>query len=302
VSLGGKERVMARVPGSLELQDVASDGRILITREDERSEILTLPPGGTRELELSWLGDSGLSDLSADGRTILFGDRTRVYLRRTDGSMPTRLGDGYADSLSPDGKWALSTTPTMDQLVLVPTGVGQPRRLPAHGITAHSGARWFPDGKRILFNGREPGHNLRSYVQDIDGATPRPLTPEGTWSLSVTPDGGSVLAIGERTGIALYPTAGGEPRALSGSEPGDRPGGWTTDGRALWVFRRGEIPACVHRLELATGRRRPWKCLTPHDPAGVRSITDVRITPDGTSYAYSYRRVLSELYLIRDVK
>ncbi len=300
VSLAGRERVMARVPGSLELQDVAADGRILVTREDERSGILALPPGGSSEVELSWLGDSGLGDLAADGRLILFGDKTRIYLRRTDGSPPTRLGDGYADSLSPDGKWALTTAPGVDQLVLVATGVGQPRPLARHGITAYSGAWWFPDGNRILFNGREAGRGLRSYVQAIAGGPPRPLTPEGTWSLAVAPDGSSIVTVSEGTGITLYPIQGGQPRVLSNSEPGDRPGGWTKDGRAIWVFRRGELPACVHRIDLTTGQRRLWKCLTPHDAAGVRSITDFRITPDGTSYAYSYRRVLSDLYILKN--
>lgn len=301
VSLAGHERVIARVPGSLEVQDVAADGRILVTREDERSGILALPPGQSSEVELSWLGDSGLGDLTADGRLILFGDRMRIYLRGTDGSPPVRLGEGYADSLSPDGKWALTTTAAMDQLVLVTTGVGQPRPLPRHAITVYSGASWFPAGDRILFNGREAGRGLRTYVQAIAGGPPRPLTPEGTWSLSVAPDGSSIVAVGEGTRIKLYPTQGGPPRELSSSEPGDRPGGWTKDGRALWVFRRGELPACVHRIDLTTGERRLWKCLTPHDAAGVRSITDFRITSDGNSYAYSYRRVLSDLYVMKNV-
>jgi eukaryotic-like serine/threonine-protein kinase len=300
VSLAGRERVLARAPGSLELHDVAADGRILVTREDERDGILALPPGGSSEIELSWLGDSGLGDLAADGKSVLFGDRTHIYLRRTDGSVPARLGDGFADSLSPNGKWALTTTPGTDQLVLVATGAGQSRSLPRHGITAYSGAWWFPDGDRIVFNGREAGRGRRAYVQEIAGGPPRPLTPEGTWSLSVAPDGSSIVAISERTGIKLYPTGGGQPVVLSSSEPGDRPGGWTKDGRALWVFRRGELPACVHRIDLTTGDRRLWKCLRPHDAAGVQSITDFRITPDGTAYAYGYRRVLSDLYVMKN--
>ena len=300
VSKAGRERVMARVPGSLELQDVAADGRILVTREDERSAILALPPGGSSEIELSWLGDSGLGDLSADGRLILFGDRTRIYLRRADGSAPVRLGDGYADALSPDGQWALATDPETDQLVLLPTAAGQPRLLPRHGITAYRGALWLPDGERILFNGREAGRGLRAYLQTIAGGPPRPITPEGTSSLAIAPDGSSFLAISEGAGLTLYPTEGGQTRVLSNSEPGDRPGGWTKDGRAIWVFRRGEMPACVHRIDLTTGHRRLWKCLAPHDAAGVRSITDFRITPDGTSYAYSYRRVLSDLYVMKN--
>ena len=84
---------------------------------------------------------------------------------------------------------------------------------------------------------------------------------------------------------------------VAGSSAGDRPVGWTADGSALWVFRRGEVPARIDRLEVATGRRQEWKRLVPPDPSGVYSISDVRITPSGESYFYSYRRILSELYV-----
>ena len=38
--------------------------------------------------------------------------------------------------------------------------------------------------------------------------------------------------------------------------------------------------------------------LTPSDPAGVASIGQVRLTPDGKSCVYSFKRTLSELYLV----
>ena len=73
--------------------------------------------------------------------------------------------------------------------------------------------------------------------------------------------------------------------------------GWSADGASIWVFQRGQVPAIVHRLDLRDGGRRPWKTLVPPDPAGVYSINDVRITPRGDAYFYSYRRTVSELYL-----
>ena len=72
---------------------------------------------------------------------------------------------------------------------------------------------------------------------------------------------------------------------------------WSADGRALWVFRRGQVPASIDRLEIATGHRREWKKLMPPDPSGVFSIAELRVTPRGNSYFYSYRRILSELYV-----
>jgi hypothetical protein len=77
---------------------------------------------------------------------------------------------------------------------------------------------------------------------------------------------------------------------------------WSSDGRWLWVFRRGEVPTEVSQLEIDTGRRRLWKRLEPPDTTGVYSITDFKVTRDGRSYFYSYKRVLSQLYVVSGLK
>src|SRR5437016_14636359 len=97
-----------------------------------------------------------------DGKTILFGYEGEgaginyaVYLRKTDGSPAVRLGDGRSQRLSPDGKWALSVLFTPPQLALLPTGAGEARSLERGPIEQYSGkASWFPDGKRVVFQGR----------------------------------------------------------------------------------------------------------------------------------------------------
>ena len=53
----------------------------------------------------------------------------------------------------------------------------------------------------------------------------------------------------------------------------------------------------MSRLHVATGRIELWKKIAPRDPIGVNSITGVVIADDEQSYAYSYRRVLSELFV-----
>ena len=128
-----------------------------------------------------------------------------------------------------------------------------------------------------------------------DGA-PEALTPDGVRALSVSPDGQRVAALDPQHGVSLWPVDGGPPQYVAGSKPGDRPVAWTADGRALWVYHRGEVPTQVDLLEIASGRRQPWKRLVPPDPAGMYSIDQFRVTPSGHAYFYSYRRVLSELY------
>jgi Tol biopolymer transport system component/tRNA A-37 threonylcarbamoyl transferase component Bud32 len=304
IDLARRQRVILETPGAMTLWDIAPDGRVLLTRDDERRAVVGVAPGATTERELSWLDNSGVADLSADGRWLLFRDRFGIYLRATDGSPPIHLGlkDGFADDLSPDGKMVLATTQSGRQLLLVPSGAGKPQALPAHEIESYSGARWFPDGRRILFNGRERGRDLRSYIQDVRGGPPRPLTPENTRALSISPDGEWTAAIGPGQAISLWPVAGGPSRPVQGSQPGERPEAWSADGRSLWLFRRGEVPAEVFRLDIATGRRQLWKTLVPPDAAGVYSIIEFRITPTGDAYFYSYTRLLSQLYLVRGLK
>jgi eukaryotic-like serine/threonine-protein kinase len=304
VDLEGEERVLLESPASLTLWDTAGDGRVLLTRDDERQAVVGAAPGETSERDLSWFDKSGLAALSDDGRQLLIGDRFGIYVRPTSGGPPVDLGlkDGWADDLSPDGRFALAETSSMKQLMLLPTGPGEPRALPAGDIATYGGALWFPDGRRVLVNGREPGRGPRAYIQDVTDGLPRALTPENTWGLSISSDGQQVATIGQGQGMSIWPASGAPARPVPGSELGDRPVAFSTDGRSLWVFRRGEIPVKVFRVEVDTGRRTLWKTLVPPDPAGVYSIINFQITPSGNAYFYGYSRVLSELYVLTGVR
>lgn len=306
VTLDGKQRLILRAPGSLTLWDIASDGRVLLTRDEERTAVIGVPPGETAERDLSWSDNTGLAHLSADGRWLLLGDRFGMYLRKTDGAPPISLGlkNGFADDLSADGQHVLATTDSSQKLVIVPTqGATDPRPLEPHSIVRYGGARWLPDGRRVLFNGNETARGVRVYIQDVvAGGPPRPLTPEDVYLGAISPDGGRIAATRRDQPITLWPIAGGESNVVPGSEPGDRPVAWSADGRSLWIFRRGEIPARVYQLDVTTGRRHLWKTLIPPDSAGVYSIIEFQVTPTGHSYFYGYTRLLSQLYLVRGLK
>jgi eukaryotic-like serine/threonine-protein kinase len=305
VTLDRKERVVLDAPGSLTLWDMAPDGRVLLSRDEERRAVVVVRPGESVERDLSWFDDSGLVEISNDGKYVLGGDRGFVFLRATDGSPPTQLlKDAFADDISPDGKAILATIEDGHTLVIVPTGAGNPRRLPKpDGFDVYRGSQWFPDGRRVLFTGSEIGKASRSYVQDINGGLPTPLTPEDTRGLAISPAGDMVAVVGgQPQEMSIWPMAGGQPRPVRGARPDDRPVSWTPDGQSLWMFRRGEVPAPVFQLDLTSGERRLWKSLVPPDMAGVYSIQEFRITPKGDAYAYGYSRLLSQLYLVRGLK
>jgi len=145
---------------------------------------------------------------------------------------------------------------------------------------------------------------VRLYVQDIGGNGPKAITGEGVNSslFAISPDGGQVAVVGPDRKPALLQVDGGEVLAIPGLDVGDAPVGWTSDGRSLFVYRLGEVPAKVDKLDLATGRRQPWKQLVPPDVSGVTFISAILITPDGNNYVYEYGRTLSDLYLVNDVK
>ncbi len=311
VPLSGKERLVARVPADLTLQDVLPNGRALLARDSWRRGLIVRRAGDPGEHDFTWLDWSYPVSLSADGQTLLFreegeagGPSYAVYLRKTDGSAAVHLGDGLSLALSPDGKWALSSRgDNQADLFLLPTGPGDPRPLKGHGIV-HGAACWFPDGKRILASGTESNHGSRLYVQGIDDDTVQAVTPEGTNGLSfaLSPAGDVVAAIGPDEKGYLFPIPSGDPRPIKGLQPGEVPVAWTADGHELYVYRGGDLPSKVFRLDVTTGARTLWKELMPPDPSGVEFVGPVLPTPDGKSYVYGYRRLLSDLYLVEGLQ
>ena len=311
VNLSGKERLLAREPGTLTLQDVARDGRVLITRDVPRVGMVGMTAGSSKERDLSWLDWSAPKDLSLDGKKLLFtesgeagGENYSTYLRGTDASPAVRLGDGESFALSPDQRWVLSGLPKPPvQFNLLPTGAGESREL-THDQINRLWARWFPDGKRLLFSADEPGKGVRLYVQDVSGSPPKAITNEGVNGslIAISPDGKQIALVGADQRPSLLTVDSGEIRPIPGLNVGEAPIAWTGDGRSLFVYRLGEVPATVNRLDLATGRKQLWKQLVPPDVSGVTDISSVLITPDGNNYVYEYGRTLSDLYLVNDLK
>jgi hypothetical protein len=101
----------------------------------------------------------------------------------------------------------------------------------------------------------------------------------------------------------MYPVDGGEKRLVAGLRPmvDFVWRNWSEDGRFVYAWEWGVLPFRVFRVDLATGRREPWKTIMPQDPAGIYNA-DLMLTPDGKSYAYNAKRMLSDLYLVEGLK
>jgi hypothetical protein len=307
VTLSGKRRVAQQSAGALRMLDVSRLGRWLAARDDLRLGIMARPPGASAERDMSWLDGSSEPALSADGRTMLFteagGEHNLNYtvcLRKTDNSPVVRLGEGMAQRLSPDGRWALAVVPASPmEPVLYPTGAGEPVKLSRGSIEAYeTGAAWFPDGRRVVLCGVEPGRGRRVYVQEIPGGKPQPITPEGTHLGALSPDGKLVLARSSDGSWAIYPVQGGASRPVPGLMAREEVIRWSTDGRSAYVFDPREVPSRVQRFTLATGRRDLVMLLGTENRTGLTRVLVVSMADDPRVYAYSCCRQLSSLFAV----
>ena len=216
------------MPRALTLCHVARDGRLLLTRDDERQSIVCQPPGETTERELSSFYNSAIADLSPDCRQLLFCYRCFIYIRSTDGAPASRVAtEGFADDLSPDGRTILVTSYSRRQLSTDPDSTRANRRRSApHDIELYGGALWFPDGQRILITGQESGRVPRSYIQDRETAVRRGHSHLKERERSLYRQMDSALPpSARRMPFLLWPVDGGASHVVPGSEPGDRPVG-----------------------------------------------------------------------------
>jgi hypothetical protein len=84
---------------------------------------------------------------------------------------------------------------------------------------------------------------------------------------------------------------------VPGAREDDNPVGWSADGRSIYVRGNDGSTPVIARIDLDTGRREELWRLMIDKPAGLQSVGPVLVTPDGRGYVYSYRRLLSTLYV-----
>jgi eukaryotic-like serine/threonine-protein kinase len=312
----GRQRFLLSLPGITRLHDISSDGRLLLTTETFGLELLVHRRGEQRDKDLSWLAGSCVSDISRDGRTLTFWDGTDsatsnvgfdTYMGDINGAAPVKLGPGDLGVFSPKSDWVLTALPPAHNLELLPTGAGDAKVIDGYGIQNHVAMAWLPDGRTISFAGNDTGQAWRMYLRDIGGGKPRAITPDilqpNTYDgPSASPDGALVWARDTAGKGRLYPIKGGASIPLRNLLPEDQWIKWTADGQGAYVFNASGLPARVYRIDFQSGKRTEIFSVMPADAAGVAAISVVRMTPDEASYAYSYVRLLSKLFLVTGVK
>ena len=312
VDLSGKVRQLLALPMAVVLQDISSDGRVLVALTSGRLAVGFTRLGDAQDVDLSWHDWNSARDISSDGKFVLFEDASdaagpnyAVAIRPVGAGLPIRLGEGSSGGLSPDGKWAASVSLTEpSQITLLPIGPGQPRTIHLTGLQhVQSGwARFLPDGQALAVNGDEAGHAARCYVINLSNGQARAVMPEGTVCGPIAPDGRSILSKDNNGRILAFPLNGGSPTVLMSQQSSFTAVQWSQDGISLYGYHAGEFPARVYALNLKSGSESLVQELKPGSPAGVVMIAPIVVSQDGRSFAYSYNQTLSVLSLVSGLR
>lgn len=300
VSLAGKQRRVLAAPADVWIQDATPSGKALLLSARSTSEIIMHRFGRDKDEGLDLEGSENVvTGISDDGKLLLVnntgaGSDYETEIVDAENPIPVLLGEGNACAMSPDGKFVISSLPsTPNRIILYPTGTGETRKLDISPVRNTGVCSWSSAGK-VVFTGDEPGKGERAYMLDLSTGSVRPVTPEHTTGAMVSRDGRLVVAK-ENGSFFVYPVAGGKPEPVRGLDHEESPVGWHQSGRKLFVWN-GHFPARVFLVDFETGKRERWAEFNPPESSGLLWGSMV-ITPDGRSYSYRYRRILTSLFI-----
>lgn len=314
LSLDGRVRTVLTGMGRLILHDVAPDGRLLLERANLRTEMLLAREGQAEPLDLSWLDFSAAVSMSADGSSVLFyesgqggGPDYTTFVRRTDGSLPVRVGTGRALALSPDGQWVLSV-PLHDpnRLDVAPVGPGEARQIRIPGAAIHEVAGFVGDGRTLYVTTQDAERRRTTWLVDVDGRNPRRLPlPAGraVFDDTFSPDGTRfVQSCVDEKAACVFHVDGSAPEPVRGSRPEWRAVGWDVKGRIYFREAKHGPAQSLWRVEPATGRADALGDLAPRDRAGADGLLGVVVSRRGDAWAFNVRRRLSDLHVVSGVR
>ncbi len=313
VGLDGSQRQVYVSPVRVRLLDVRRDGTALVSIDDLHTCLsIGSGDGDAPESEMSWFDGSVATDFTADGSQVLFIEVAEAenphyacYLRQLDdGSAAVRLGSGNVSRLSADGQWVVSVvTHPAHELMLYPTGFGEARAVPFLALERVWWAGFHPDGGRLFVVASSPDRPRRLYEIAIAGGAPRLLWDEEVdfdrfVGLPISPDGDRVVLRRNTGEYVSYSVRANAVEPMKGLGPGQTPIRFDASGRSLYVTSGDARAREIHRLDLATGERTPWRTLRPPHPMGVLYMSKPIVSSDARRYAYSFMRVVSNLYLV----
>jgi serine/threonine protein kinase/Tol biopolymer transport system component len=303
------------------LDDISTNGDALVGFDDRSTIAQGVPAGADTETHLTWLDLSEVADISSDAKKVLIHERGdasespngTIYVENMDGSGGVRLDAGQPTEFSPDGKWVLSNPGKPKTFSIVPVGPGTVREFEVPSENSDVNNHWVsnfevigfrpPDGRDVLVWSRDSDGGTTIWAQNTGGGQPTRITRANVQPMrgrTISPDGRLVIAsVPDDRRFVLLSLEDGKVQPLPGLESGEEPIQWARGGRSIFVYERNRVPASIFRVDVVDGTRVPFKQITPSDRVGVQGLMSVRIASDEQTYAYSFIRNLSSLYLIK---
>ena len=182
IARGQQPREVFSSLGAVFMRDIAADGTVLLAQQTPRRYVVGHFDGEESDRDLSWLDWTFPMRLSHDGKTLLFeeqgvanGGKNTFYLRDTDGGPAVRLDEGRGRDLSSNGECVLAlTNDAPERVMMVPTGAGEVRHVPLHGIDHLITARFIDGDQTIIILGSRAGEGTRIWRVGAEGCEPRP--------------------------------------------------------------------------------------------------------------------------------
>jgi hypothetical protein len=295
------------VRGGTQIQGLSPDGERMLLLESPALD------GGTA-LDESYLGAfrGGPALKLAKGNPYGFSLGGRWVQLNINGLSAKDLDTGVTTALLQAGLdpgSVLDPVSPWPCLIFLSTGAEQPIVVPLpRRFKAVGCAFLLPDLRRALFQGSEEAQGLKYYLVDLKEGMPRAITDEGfghniVGSSPLSPDGKQLFITSDRKAWFTIPVEGGKPTPVRGVQAEERIISWAADGRSLYVRPELSIlPVTIHRLDPATGHRVEVHRFVPPDGAGYLQTRTTYATPDGKSFAFTYDRKLSTLYLVEGLR
>ena len=303
VTVSGKRRLVHALAGVFILQAVSADGkRLLLTARRQRTRLAVRLNSGPPK-DFSWFDWTFVSDISPDGRQLLFWDygptkgTSGSWIRSIDGGDAIRVGEGSLGKFSPDGRWIVALTPEGAgplHLLLHPTGPGQSRQ-----VTFGAARDWAPSfaGAKTLLFVRSNEGKKQVWRVATDGTAARALGAECNYP-AASPSGDSFICIGPPAGRSLfvYPIEPGPGRKLYEVAPG------ATFRYARWAGGGDRVLAATSDRRVLAIDARDGSLISEASLPLLGSETDQALQtaafdPSGAVQAYSVAELSSELYL-----
>jgi len=288
---------------SIRLHDISRDGRVLLSRESWRSQLIGFFPGDKDIHPYSWLDNTEPTAITSDGRTVSFVEEGEVwaiasegqcYVRATNGSAAVSYGAGET-AISPDGKSVIVLKQQESKMELQPVGAGESRDLSTPGITQYDHISWSDDGRFIAYEGETTQQDWNVYLQEVAGGSPRLIQGGSRNSFpKLSPDGRMLALRLERKGVLLNKLDGSQLVPLSTGHEKEYPVRFTGDGKSLLVAEPTGHEVIANIVNLADGRRTPWKQFKSEGSDASRFV----VTPDLKYYAFAVPRYSSVLNIV----